>query len=182
VAEGVVLGLSEGQLAVLEGVERDDHGHVRLAEVDVGGILKQGVKARLAAFGIQPTIVAKNIGYELRCADPIPFDLEYTRDLGFCASRCLSDGGNGVLITMQGGSFVPVPLADLLDPATGRMAVRMVDTGSTRFRIAQRYMIRLRDRDFQSPRRLEELADVCGVTAARFREEFENVAKPWAAL
>ncbi len=182
VAEGVVLGLSEGQLAVLEGVERDDHGHVRLAEVDVGGILKQGVKARLAAFGIQPTIVAKNIGYELRCADPIPFDLEYTRDLGFCASRCLSDGGNGLLITMQGGSFVPVPLADLLDPATGRMAVRMVDTESTRFRIAQRYMIRLRDRDFDSPRRLEELADVCGVTAARFREEFENVAKPWTAF
>jgi 6-phosphofructokinase 1 len=182
VAEGVVLGLSEGQLAVLEGVERDDHGHVRLAEVDVGGILKQGVKARLAAFGIRPTIVAKNIGYELRCADPIPFDLEYTRDLGFCASRCLSDGGNGVLITMQGGSFVPVPLADLLDPATGRMAVRMVDTESTRFRIAQRYMIRLRDRDFESPRRLEELADTCGVTAARFRREFENVAKPWAAF
>jgi len=182
VAEGVVLGLSEGQLAVLEGVERDDHGHVRLAEVDVGGILKQGVKARLAAFGIQPTIVAKNIGYELRCADPIPFDLEYTRDLGFCASRCLSDGGNGLLITMQGGSFVPVPLADLLDPATGRMAVRMVDTESTRFRIAQRYMIRLRDRDFESPRRLEELADVCGITAARFKEEFEKVAKPWVAF
>ena len=182
VAEGVVLGLSEGQLAVLEGVERDDHGHVRLAEVDVGGILKQGVKARLAAFGIQPTIVAKNIGYELRCADPIPFDLEYTRDLGFCASRCLSDGGNGLLITMQGGSFVPVPLTDLLDPATGRMAVRMVDTESTRFRIAQRYMIRLRDRDFESPGRLEELANVCGITASRFREEFESVAKPWAAF
>lgn len=182
VAEGVILGLSEGQLAVLEGVERDDHGHVRLAEVDVGGILKQGVKARLAAFGIQPTIVAKNIGYELRCADPIPFDLEYTRDLGFCASRCLSDGGNGFLITMQGGSFVPVPLADLLDPETGRMAVRMVDTQSTRFRIAQRYMIRLRDRDFESPSRLEELADVCGITASRFKEEFESVAKPWAAF
>jgi 6-phosphofructokinase 1 len=182
VAEGVVLGLSEGQLAVLEGVERDDHGHVRLAEVDVGGILKQGVKARLAAYGIQPTIVAKNIGYELRCADPIPYDLEYTRDLGFCASRCLSDGGNGFLITMQGGSFVPVPLADLLDPETGRMEVRMVDTDSTRFRIAQRYMIRLRDRDFESPRRLEELAAICGLTAARFREEFERVAKPWVAL
>jgi 6-phosphofructokinase 1 len=83
---------------------------------------------------------------------------------------------------MQGGSFVPVPLADLLDPETDRMEVRMVDTDSTRFRIAQRYMIRLRDRDFESPRRLEELAAVCGLTAARFREEFERVAKPWAAF
>jgi 6-phosphofructokinase 1 len=126
--------------------------------------------------------VAKNIGYELRCADPIPYDLEYTRDLGFCAARCLSDGGNGLLVTMQGGSFVPVPLADLLDPETGRMAVRMVDTQSARFRIAQRYMIRLRDRDFESPRKLEELADVCGISAARFKGEFESVAKPWAAF
>lgn len=182
VAEGVILGLSEGQLAVLEGVERDDHGHVRLAEVDVGGILKQGVKARLAEFGIQPTIVAKNIGYELRCADPIPYDLEYTRDLGFCASRSLSDGGNGLMVTMQGGSFVPVPLTDLLDPETGRMEVRMVDTDSTRFRIAERYMIRLRERDLESPRRLEELASACGITAARFRKEFEAAARPWAAF
>ena len=178
VAEGVVLGLSEGQLAVLEGVERDDHGHVRLAEVDVGGILKQGVKARLARFGIQPTIVAKNIGYELRCAEPIPFDLEYTRDLGFCASRALADGLNSVLVTMQGGSFIPVPLVDLLDPETGRTGVRMVDTRSTRFRIARRYMIRLREADLASPSYLEELADVCGISAVEFREQFEAVAIP----
>jgi 6-phosphofructokinase 1 len=182
VAEGVVLGLSAGELAVLEGVERDDHGNIRLSEVDVGGILKRGVKARLAAFGIEPTIVDKNIGYELRCADPVPYDLEYTRDLGFCASRCLSEGGNGVMITMQGGRFVPVQLTSLLDPETGRTAVRMVDTDSTRFRIAQRYMIRLRDSDIESPPRLEELARVCGLTAARFREEFEGVAEPWASL
>ena len=37
--------------------------------------------------GVKPTIVAKNIGYEVRCADPIPFDMEYTRDLGYCAAQ-----------------------------------------------------------------------------------------------
>jgi 6-phosphofructokinase 1 len=178
VAEGVVLGLSEGELAVLDGVERDDHGHVRLAEVDVGGILKTGVKARLAEFGISPTIVAKNIGYELRCADPIPLDLEYTRDLGFCASRALSEGRNSVLITMQGGSFVPVPLSSLLDPETGRTAVRMVDTGSTRYKIARRYMIRLRDMDLKDAEKVSRLAGVCGVSVERFVAEFEHVALP----
>jgi 6-phosphofructokinase 1 len=178
VAEGVVLGLSEGELAVLDGVERDDHGHVRLAEVDVGGILKTGVKARLAEFGISPTIVAKNIGYELRCADPIPLDLEYTRDLGFCASRALSEGRNSVLITMQGGSFVPVPLSSLLDPETGRTAVRMVDTGSTRYKIARRYMIRLRDMDLKDAEKASRLAGVCGVSVERFVAEFEHVALP----
>ncbi len=181
-AEGLVLGLSEGELAVLEGVERDDHGHVRLSEVDVGGILKGGVKARLAEFGIRPTIVEKNIGYELRCVEPIPYDLEYTRDLGFCASRCLSEGGNSVLVTMQGGSFVPLPLESLLDPETGRTGVRMVDANSTRYKIARRYMIRLRDMDLENEDRARQLAAVCGLTPSRFREEFGHVALAPAAL
>ena len=30
----------------------------------------------------RPRVTDKEIGYELRCADPIPFDMEYTRDLG----------------------------------------------------------------------------------------------------
>ena len=29
--------------------------------------------------------IDKDLGYELRCADPIPFDAEYTRDLGYAA-------------------------------------------------------------------------------------------------
>jgi 6-phosphofructokinase len=29
------------------------------------------------------TFIDKDLGYELRCADPIPFDAEYTRDLGY---------------------------------------------------------------------------------------------------
>jgi 6-phosphofructokinase 1 len=67
-------------------------------------------------FGIKTTVVAKNIGYELRCADPIPMDMEYTRDLGYCAAKDLLAGGNAVMISMQAGHFVPVPFKDMLDP------------------------------------------------------------------
>ena len=90
-------------------VERDAHGHLRIAEVNLGEILKSQVQKRLGELGIKTTIVAKNIGYELRCADPIPFDMEYTRDLGYCAAKYLLAGGNGAMISMQGGHFVPVP-------------------------------------------------------------------------
>jgi len=45
------------------------------------------VQKRLKEFGLKATIAAKNIGYELRCADPIPMDMEYTRDLGYCAAK-----------------------------------------------------------------------------------------------
>ena len=76
-AEGVVLGIDPEDLAGLDEVERDSHGNVRIAEVNIGEILKTQVQARLKTLGLSPTIVAKNIGYELRCADPIPSDLEY---------------------------------------------------------------------------------------------------------
>ncbi len=59
---------------------------------------------------MKPTLVAKNIGYELRCADPIPIDMEYTRDLGYCAAKYILSGGNAAMISMQGGHFVPDPV------------------------------------------------------------------------
>ena len=82
IAEGLVLDIDPADLAALEDVERDAHGHVRIAEVNIGEILKAEVSKRLKSFGIKATLVAKNIGYELRCADPVPADMEYTRDLG----------------------------------------------------------------------------------------------------
>jgi 6-phosphofructokinase 1 len=173
VAEGVVLGLDPADLSTLSDVERDAHGNLRIAEVDIGEILKKAVQDRLRQFKIKTTVVAKNIGYELRCADPIPFDMEYTRDLGYCATKFLLAGGNAVMISMQGGQFVPVPFTQLLDPQTGRARVRTVDIGSTRYAIARRYMIRLRRDDFDDPHELAKFAATAGVSLQEFRTQFE---------
>src|ERR1700751_1872631 len=107
IAEGLVVDIEPSDLQGLHDVERDAHGHIRISEVNIGEILKAQVADRLKSFGIRPTIVAKNIGYELRCADPIPFDMEYTRDLGYCAARYAIEGGDQALISMQRGRFVP---------------------------------------------------------------------------
>jgi len=173
IAEGVVLGVDPAELAQLDDVERDEHGHVRIAEVDIGQILKEKVKERLAELDLKGTIVAKNVGYELRCADPIPVDMEYARDLGYCAAKYLLSGGNGVMVTMQAGRFVPVPFEDMLDPETGRTKVRVVDLHSTRYAIARRYMLRVRRDDFENPEELDHLASAAGMTVDAFRETFE---------
>jgi 6-phosphofructokinase 1 len=177
IAEGLVLGIDPDDLAALDEVERDDHGNVRIAEVNIGEILKSQVAARLKQIGIKSTIVAKNIGYELRCADPIPFDLEYTRDLGYCATKYLFSGGNAVMISIQGGHFVPIPFAQLLDPQTGKAKIRMVDVRSTRYGIARRYMIRLRRDDFEDPHELAKFAATCGLHLQQFRDEFEYLIR-----
>jgi 6-phosphofructokinase len=171
-AEGLVLSIDPGDLAEIEDVERDSHGNVRIAEVNLGEILKSQVQDRLRHFRIKTTVVAKNIGYELRCADPIPLDMEYTRDLGYCATKYLLEGGNAVMISMQGGGFVPIPFAKMLDPRTGRARVRMVDIQSTRYAIARRYMIRLRRDDFDDPHELARFAATAGLSLEEFRNEF----------
>lgn len=172
IAEGVVLSLGPEDLAQLQNVEKDEHGHVRIAEIGIGDILKQAVRERLADLGVKTTIVAKNIGYELRCADPTPSDMEYTRDLGYCAAKFLLEGGNAAMMSLQGGHFEAVPFSEMLDPDTGRTRVRLVDVSSTRYAIARSYMIRLRKEDLDDP---EEMAKFCahtGLSPEEFRARF----------
>jgi len=171
-AEGLVERLPEADLDQLVDIERDAHDNIRIAEVNFGEILKIKVQARLKEFGIKTTIVAKNIGYELRCADPIPFDMEYTRDLGFSASQFILNGGSGAMISIQNGRFVPLYFNDILDPATNRTKVRMVDPSSESFYIARRYMLRLNKADFEDPHELAKLAATAHISIDEFKKRF----------
>ena len=175
IAEGVGLGIDPRSLGQMEEIERDAHGHPRLDELNLGEILKREVQARLKELGLKITIVAKNIGYELRCADPIPYDMEYTRDLGYCAAKYLLEGGNAAMVSIQAGHFMPVPFADLRDAATGRARVRMVSIESARYAIARRYMIRLRRDDFGDSEQLARLAAMARLPVPEFRRQFEHL-------
>ena len=177
IAEGLVLDVDPEDLSSLHEVERDAHGHIRIAEVNIGEILKAQVAARLKELGVKATLVAKNIGYELRCADPIPYDMEYTRDLGYCAAKYLIAGGNAAMISMQGGHFVPIPFSSMIDRETGRTKVRLVDTASTRYAIARRYMIRLRKDDFEDPHELAKFAATVRMSIEEFRRQFEYLVE-----
>ncbi len=171
-AEGLVEHLNAEELSPLVNVERDAHDNIRLAEVNFGEILKYKVQERLKEFGIKSTIVAKNIGYELRCADPIPFDMEYTRDLGFAAAQFILSGGTGAMVSIQNGRFVPMYFKDILDPVTKKTKVRMVDPSSESFYIARRYMLRLNQADFEDPHELAKYAATCGISLDEFRNQF----------
>ena len=171
-AEGLLEQLDPKDLEILESVERDAHGNIRLAEVSFGEIVKYHVQERLKTFGLKTTIIAKNIGYELRCADPIPFDMEYTRDLGFCAAQYLLLGGNASMVSMQNGRFVPLVFEDIFDPTTKRTRVRMVDITSEYYQIARRYMLRLTKEDFDDPHEVAKFAATAGISQEAFREQF----------
>lgn len=173
VAEGIAERLSAETLAGLEQVSRDAYGHARLADVPIGSLLKDAVRQRLLDIGAETTVVTKDIGYELRCAKPVPFDVEYTRTLGYGAVRYLLGGGSGALIALSGGHVVPVNLDGLQDPRTGRVRVRMVDVTTESYEVARKYMIRLEPTDFVEPK-LSQLAAHTSLDAAQFRDAFRK--------
>lgn len=171
-AEGLVEHLDPKELEVLLKVERDAHDHIRLAEINFGEILKMKVQEKLAKMGIKMTIVAKNIGYELRCADPIPYDMEYTRDLGYSAAKHILNSGNGDIVSIQEGNFVPIPFEKLIDSKTGKMKIRMVDIESIYYKIARLYMLRLTKTDFEDPHELAKLAATAKMPMDEFKNQF----------
>jgi 6-phosphofructokinase 1 len=176
VAEGVAERLSLESLGSLDGVERDAFGHVRLADVPIGTVLRDGVRKRLSELGVETTIMSKDVGYELRCAKPVPFDLDYTRTLGYGAVRYLLDGGSGALIALRGGRVEPMRLEELIDPQTGRIRTRCVDVTTEAYRVARDNMVRLEAEDLEEPA-LGRIAAQTSLDPQRFREQFEPTVR-----
>jgi 6-phosphofructokinase 1 len=159
IAEGIAEFFDEND-PILKDAPRDEHGHIRLAEVPIARVLRTAVSEALARRGVKVTIGEKDVGYELRCGYPTAYDRDYTLDLGVGAVETLLAGTSSVLITRQQGRIVPVPFQDIVDPATGRSRVRGVDVQSAAYRTA----LALQDRIFASD--LEDEAALAAIAGA----------------
>jgi 6-phosphofructokinase 1 len=168
---------SPEEVTELQDVGRDAQGNIRVADIDLGRKVKSEVQARLELRGIKVTVVDKTIGYELRCAPPIPLDAEYARDLGYAAMNHLLEGGSGALITIQAGQFKPIPLSEVVDSETGRGRQRPVDVHTESYQIARDYMVRLEPRDFGDDAWVDKLAAAAELTTADFRAQFGRLAR-----
>jgi len=147
---------------------------LRLPEED--RLLAKLVKERFRERGKKITVEGKNIGYELRCAPPIPFDIEYTRDLGYSAvdylRQVLKSGEPGGMITIQDGHMVALPFGSFNDPETGRVRIRLVNVESSSYRVAREYMIRLNREDLEDPDKLRPIAAASGLAPEAFRDRY----------
>ena len=123
-------------------------------------------------------ITETTLGYELRCANPIPFDIDYTRSLGYGAVRFLLDEPAsdslkiGGFVTLEDAHVNVLPFEALLDPDTGRTIVRLVDVESTHYRVARDYMIRLEKEDLDDEATCSALAAAAKLTVEEFKAQF----------
>lgn len=121
--EGILERLDPQELASIATLELDEHGNPRMSEVDLGKALAQA----LNQAGNPTKFVTKLLGYELRCADPIAYDVQYTRNLGVAAVDFLAEGtGNGIVCVVEDQARI-LRFEELKDAETDRVPVRRVN-------------------------------------------------------
>jgi ATP-dependent phosphofructokinase / diphosphate-dependent phosphofructokinase len=182
VAEGVAAKMDPDELAELSGAAAgyDAHGNIRLEKIPLASIIERQLAARFAERGDRLALVSITLGYELRCAAPIPFDIDYTRTLGYGAVRfLLGEEGSvqqqGGVVCLDDGRLRVLTFEELQEDATGRIRTRMVDTGSEHYRVAREYMIRLKPADLDETDSLTSLANAASMEPAAFADRFRPI-------
>ncbi len=182
-AEGLVESLPEEDLKQFGNIELDDHGHVRFAEIDIGDVHQAGHGQAAQGAGHQDHHRLEE--HRLRAALRRPGAVSTWSTPATSAtappSTC-SRGGNAAMVSLQGGNFVPIPFAQMLDPADRAHAG--AHGGHPLHPLRHRPPLH----DPPAPRRLrgsddgEKFADVAHLSPDDFRKQFaylvENEAAP----
>ena len=86
--------------------------------------------------------------------------------------RALLGGASNVMITRQGSRIVPIPFDEILDPATGKTRVRMLDTSTETFETARSLQVRLEPADLDDPYTVKSLHETTGLEADALRARY----------
>ncbi len=124
----------------IEGVPRDEHGHIAIAKLSLNRLFADLVaKEYTRQTGKKRKITGLPMGYESRCARPQAFDVMLGSQLGVGAYRALVEKRlDGVMVSVSGQLELNyVPFNQLVDPATLVTVVRYIEPGSDFHRLAR---------------------------------------------
>jgi 6-phosphofructokinase len=124
----------------LEGIPRDEHGHISISMVNLGRMFAKLVAAEYKQqTGRTKRVTGLQLGYEARCARPHAFDVMLGSQLGVGAYRALVEKGlNGVMVSVSGQLELNyVPFERLVNPENLVTVVRYVQPGSDFHRLAR---------------------------------------------
>ncbi len=137
IAEGLAEYLPH---SYLRGIERDDHGHININQVNLSRMFSKLVAEEYQRqTGRERRLTGLQLGYESRCARPHAFDVLLGSQLGVGAYRALVEEQlDGVMVSVSGQLELNyVPFDELIDPKTLVTVVRYVQPNSDFHRLAR---------------------------------------------
>jgi len=138
-----ILGIGYGTVVVAEGVFHDldpedlkstgvhmtydEHGHPELGKISKAVLFNDILEKEFKKIGIKVKTRPVEIGYDVRCQDPIAYDLSYCTELAMGAWDLFSKGETGCMVYVDAfGKAHPLYLKDLQN-AEGKIPPRRVD-------------------------------------------------------
>ncbi|MFG0260865.1 MAG: 6-phosphofructokinase [Novipirellula sp. JB048] len=124
----------------LEGVSRDDHGHINISSINLSSLVSAMISDRYnERTGKTRKVNGLQLGYEARCAPPQAYDVMLGSQLGVGAYRALVEERlNGVMVSVSGQFDLRfVPFEKLVNPKTLVTTVRFIEQGSDFHRLAR---------------------------------------------
>ena len=142
-----VMGINYGTIVAAEGLfhefkaeemeaagvrfSYDDHGHPELGKVSKAVLFNDLLEAEFKKIGLKVKSRPVEIGYDVRCQDPVAYDLTYCTELAMGVYQLYSEGKTGCMVYVDAyGNVSPLYLAALQDPTTGKIPPRVVDINS----------------------------------------------------
>jgi len=161
-----ILGIEYGVAMVSEGVFHfmdedeiknsginftyDDHGHPELGNVSKSHIFNYLLQKKLKEIGLDIKSRPVEIGYELRCCNPIAFDLTLCTLLGIGVKKLFDQGVTGCIVSANSnGDIAPLYLKDFEDE-NGKVQPRLVDIDSDMAQLFIKHLIYIREKDYQA--------------------------------
>ncbi len=136
-AEGIAEYLPADRL---EGVGRDDHGHIAIAQVNMARLFAKLVSDEYTRVtGKSRKVHGLQLGYEARCSPPHAFDVMLGSQLGVGAYRALvEEKRDGVMISVSGQlNLNYIPFETLIDQETLVTVVRYIQGNSDFHKLAR---------------------------------------------
>ena len=105
----------------------DDHGHPELGNVSKAHIFNILLQHKLKSLGLNVKSRPVELGYELRCVQPIAYDQLYCGLLGYGVKKLFDEGQTGCMVTAtETGVIAPLFLEDVEDE-NGKIKPRLVN-------------------------------------------------------
>ncbi|PID30289.1 MAG: 6-phosphofructokinase [Candidatus Cloacimonadota bacterium] len=157
ISEGVFHFMSEEEI-INSGINftYDDHGHPELGNVSKAHIFNTLLQKELKSLGMDTKCRPVELGYEIRCCDPISFDLKYCTALGNGVKILFDRGESGcIVVSYPNGKIAPLYLKDIADE-NGKIKPRLVDIESEEYKIIEDRLTYIKESDYEAAKKFVE--------------------------
>lgn len=127
----------------------DEHGHPELGNLSKSNIFNYLLQLKLKEIGIKIKSRPVELGYELRCCNPIAFDLTLCSLLAIGVKKLYDEGISDCIVsTNSKGDISPLYLKDFEDK-NGKIPPRLVDINSDMARLFIRNLFYIKEEDYE---------------------------------